>query len=175
MFEIEYKIPFNQNGRITTQTSEDSENSLFNDVNFGWSSETDYLRQISESDSRVMEADNFQLKQNLRRTEHTSVPGSLYKFSIYNNIKNWGDNNFFSMQLKNLENSSSKVLASKLMNIVTSWQVRVQIIEIKYLFGTNEQVYCKVEIGGETSRKIGRTTTKNIGDLNFNEVSFVNI
>ena len=46
---------------------------------------------------------------------------------------------------------------------ITSWQVRVKIIELKNLVGTNETVYCEVEIGDYKFR----TREKSIDYLNF--------
>ena len=62
--------------------------------------------------------------------------------------------------------NTSKVSMNKLMNKVTSWNIILQIFEIKYLLGTNEQVFCRVEIG----KKKYSTSYKQIGNLIFNEV-----
>jgi hypothetical protein len=47
---------------------------------------------------------------------------------------------------------------------ITSWQVKVRIIEIKHLIGISESVYCIVEIGDQKFR----TKEKSIDNLDFN-------
>lgn len=57
----------------------------------------------------------------------------------------------------NLPNFLSQLFYTDLNEKITSWQVRVRIIELKHLVGINENVYCIVEIGDKkfkTKRKI---------------------
>ena len=48
---------------------------------------------------------------------------------------------------------------------ITSWQIRVKIIELRHLVGSNETVYCLVEIADQKFR----TKEKRIDDLHFKD------
>lgn len=58
------------------------------------------------------------------------------------------------------------LLHSNALSDITSWQVKVQLIEIKNLFGNNKNVYCTVKIGDQ----MFRSSTKSVDKMRFNEV-----
>lgn len=58
-------------------------------------------------------------------------------------------------------------LANKLKsNRLNSWQVRVQLIELKHILGHNENVYCTVQIANQTFK----SSVKPVENLKFNDV-----
>jgi len=60
-------------------------------------------------------------------------------------------------------------LANKLKsNRLNSWQVRVQLIELKHILGHNENVYCTVQIANQTFK----SSVKPVENLKFNDVCF---
>ena len=155
-------MPLINNGRVTFANKETMKNSYFDDEKFDSTTEAEYLRQMSENDSRIIKTDKFTMS---KRSTIKNQKNNFSNLSIFSN-KPFEQFEQFTSPLRSLDNSSSKIFASKLMNKVTSWQVRVQIIEIKYLLGTNEEVFCQVEIGGNKFT----TANKRIGSLTFNEV-----
>jgi hypothetical protein len=58
------------------------------------------------------------------------------------------------------------LLTKNLNNKVTTWQVRVNLIELRHIIGNNERVYCMVEIGDQRFY----SSVKSIERLKFNEV-----
>jgi hypothetical protein len=67
-----------------------------------------------------------------------------------------------------IPNYFSQILqASKLYNKITSWVVRVDLIEIKNLVGSNENVFCIIEIGDQKYK----TSVKQFDKLIYNEVN----
>lgn len=61
--------------------------------------------------------------------------------------------------------TQNKIKPGTLPNVFTNWLVKVKIIEIKYLLGSTDQVYCEIEIGGNKFY----TTVKPFDSLKFNE------
>jgi hypothetical protein len=60
-------------------------------------------------------------------------------------------------------------LANKLKsNRLNSWQVRVQLIELKHILGHNENVYCTVQIANQ----MFKSSVKPVENLKFNDVGF---
>ena len=71
----------------------------------------------------------------------------------------------------NTHNLISQLFYTESDEKITSWQVKVRIIEIKHLVGLNKAVYCIVKIGNQ----IFRTKEKSIENLdlsNEDEVYF---
>lgn len=58
------------------------------------------------------------------------------------------------------------LLNSNCSSNLTSWQVKVQLIEIRNLFGNNKNVYCTVRIADQ----MFKSSIKSIDKLRFNEV-----
>lgn len=86
-----------------------------------------------------------------------------------NNLENLIVNNREQEELKNQKNLKNYLHSSLYANMnkkSNSWQIRVNIIELKYLHGNNENVYCLVEIGDQSFK----TSVKKIDFLKFNEV-----
>ena len=50
---------------------------------------------------------------------------------------------------QNLTNLYNKLVNKNLNPKMTSWQIKVQLIEIKNLFGNNKSVYCLVKIDNQ--------------------------
>lgn len=81
---------------------------------------------------------------------------------------------FINEILKNLSDSKglrmnknvSQLISKRYSNRLTSWQVRVNLIEIRHLLGTNKDVYCIIRIGDQ----VFRTNTKPIDKLKYHEV-----
>ncbi|CAF0876645.1 unnamed protein product [Brachionus calyciflorus] len=85
------------------------------------------------------------------------------------------EDNIVNEHLQNLSNTnnlenikpSNLLTGKRSFNKLTSWQVRVNLIEIRHLLGTNKEVYCTVKIG---DNQIFKSTIKQIDKLRFNEV-----
>jgi hypothetical protein len=58
------------------------------------------------------------------------------------------------------------LLNNNLFTKITSWQIKVQLIEIKNIFGNNKNVYCTVRIGDQ----LFKSSLKSVDKLRFNEV-----
>lgn len=84
------------------------------------------------------------------------------------------DEEFINEMLKNLSDSKglrmdkyvSQLLCKRQSNRLTSWQVRVNLIEIRHLLGTNKEVYCIINIGNQ----VFKSNTKPIDKLKYLEV-----
>ena len=77
-------------------------------------------------------------------------------------------------QRKNNSSSSNnprslvkQILSSKLNNKITSWQIRVRVVELKYILGKlNDHIYFCVDIGNEQFK----SSVKTLDNLYFDEV-----
>ncbi len=68
---------------------------------------------------------------------------------------------------KNLKNYIEQARFKNKEKEVTSWQIRVNIIELKHILGNNEQVFCTIEYGDQ---ELFKTKTMPIDCLKFNEL-----
>jgi hypothetical protein len=113
-----------------------------------------------------------------RRKSHTSLSGDTRDtFSKLSSddftFDKYKDNNKNRSNIVNLNNSSKspivpQLLTPQLNNKITSWQIRLNLIEIKHLLGNNENVYCSIQIGHQSFT----SSVKPIDRLKFNEVIF---
>jgi hypothetical protein len=60
------------------------------------------------------------------------------------------------------------LLTKNLNNKLTTWQVRVHLIELKHILGNNENIYCAIQIGSQTFY----SSVKSVDKLKFNEVIY---
>lgn len=92
---------------------------------------------------------------------------NITKFKIQSG--NWMAS--YEFEEKNLSSYLSQLFVTDLYEkMISNWQVRLRILDLRHLFGINETVYCVVQIGD----KIFRTKDKNIEKLDFNEVFLLN-
>ena len=107
--------------------------------------------------------------------ENNSTPTPLPNETSSSQILNSNNTSLTSNNLTDEANSLnnpisifSNLLDRSALTSITSWQVKINLIEIRNLFGNHKKVYCVVKIADQMFKSSARTMDK----LRFNEVGF---
>jgi hypothetical protein len=105
--------------------------------------------------------------------ENNSTPTPLPNETSSSQILNSNNTSLASNNLTDEANSLnnpisifSNLLDRSALTSITSWQVKINLIEIRNLFGNHKNVYCVVKIADQMFKSSARTMDK----LRFNEV-----
>jgi hypothetical protein len=114
-----------------------------------------FFDEIGNSSLLLTLALNLIMSYELSFEQKAKFKKSLIKNNPYN----------FDLNEVNPINFLSELFESESNEKITSWQVRVRIIELKHLSGSNETVYCVVQIGDSRYR----TKEKTFDNLLFSD------
>lgn len=120
-----------------------------------------FIYEVSNCSSTLTLALNLVMSYELSFEQKAKFKQSIIRNNLF--YDNYNNNN--ELGEINLHNLLNQIFYADLNEKITSWQVRVRIIELKHLIGINETVYCVVEIGDQKFR----TKEKHIDNLLFND------